>query len=944
MKRKQILIRNLSLFLLLSLVLSSVMTAVRVSVNGKLEEKKFFQDLDSQFDHLSRHLIHQIEFVLDQDSLPFNASEMADRLKKSTHISSIRIYDESAKLLYSEMESKEIFQSEIRHREQIQTPGTLSFLSTGEQVYRSLGGDFYFVFERTQSPALGLSNPNVQIRFLYWLFDPIKKDILLSNDESLLKGDRSEKDLLEKFTGIENQSISWTLYGKVSYLSLVEWKGYQIYILRPLSWFGKKEISFFLFLFFGIFSSLCFLLGIWLIQNGESIFISRHRLIALLFFLFSVFTYYLVKVVFPEDQFQHKWISSRHEEIEQYLHQLEKNVIYQLSFAKETDSLFVDTFDPSLQELYVVESQTTFLWNRFGQEINIALENTKRAGVSQLYQLKSELLLLVPLDGGNKIALVVIQPTFLNAKKKGYHDEFYLLIPKYRFSDNKSKETFTKHPFAWQEDFLSEDLRTHFFPKKVSVFGQSYLAYEGQNPKAMFTKGLVVFRATDSFPLLLYLSLFTIIPLFGLHFYSKFSIRHRKEDEGNSELSPVESVEALSEQVLPLADEGQSSLSPILGEELRSQEEPILTEQKIAESEANYPMGEVPVKNKKPLYIPPKLWNQTSVTLPLPIQEKRDSIFNSDLKKLVDRVKGSPETAEGRRQTDLRREIPSWPIPEEHKFEYSLLDRVYRGDEISLDGIVEYTRNFIQRLGSPRFSYLFLNDSIGSYHSQISFGLDYNTRSNLIFLYNDPYLEFDESGFCLLQITEKLKQDKFIVKKFSWEILAQVESILAFNLEKNGFPGLFLILLDKLEKEKFLDSHKRMIKEKLKQIIPALHVLMEKENKTPELYEDSLSWMLRSFLQATLGGKRNAYVTHVIWENYHPTDENEEKKADVLREVCKVIDSQDRVIENSPNAFVIISAEDIRVPLEKLLKLYPFPYETKYMRYPDDGENYYLYL
>ncbi len=344
-------------------------------------------------------------------------------------------------------------------------------------------------------------------------------------------------------------------------------------------------------------------------------------------------------------------------------------------------------------------------------------------------------------------------------------------------------------------------------------------------------------------------------------------------------------------------------------------------------------------------YIPPSIWKKAGNPISPELQKKRESIFNSELKSLVDQV-ASHEAPVKKKVSSVRSDSysPEWPIPEEKKFEYSLLDRIYRGDEVSLDGIVEYTRNFISRLGSPRFSFLFLNNTIGSYHSQISYGLDYNTRSNLIFLHKDPFLPFDENGFASIDISEQVRQDKFISKKFSWEILAQVESIIAFQLDSLGFPGIFMVLLDGTEKEKFTDSHKRMISEKLKQLIPGLHVLMDKEDKTPDLFEDSLSWMVRSFMQATLGGKRTSYVSRVIWENYHPSDANESKKASLLEKVTDILNSKDRVIESSPNSFLVISERNIQEVLEKLLRTYPFPYECKFMKYPDDGQNYYLYL
>lgn len=320
--------------------------------------------------------------------------------------------------------------------------------------------------------------------------------------------------------------------------------------------------------------------------------------------------------------------------------------------------------------------------------------------------------------------------------------------------------------------------------------------------------------------------------------------------------------------------------------------------------------------------------------------KKRETIFNPELEKLVHSVTKREESQDSKSTQENFLTL----VPEEKRVEYALLDKIYRENEISYDGIVGYTKNFISRLGSPRFSYLFLNDSLGSFHNQISSGLDYNTRSNLIFLHHDPYLPFDETGFALLDVDDVVRLDRFIAKKFSWEILLQTEAIIAFHMESLGFPGIFLVLLNKEERSKFLDSHKRMIQDKLRQVIPALHVLVEKEERKPEFLKDSLSWMIRSFMQATFGGKRATSVLRIQWPEYHPSPEWERSKKHFVDSIQTYLESKDRLIETSPNSMLIVTAKDLYLSVIQKLQELPFRHDIKSMKFPDDGQNFYLYF
>ncbi len=884
-------------------------------------KNKFLEAVNIALSQKERNLFQQLEYHVREGELPYYSSLVGEAIQKNLGLSSIKIYDKSLRLIYSSTPTKELFQPELRHDETPLGVGRSRELSSGEIVYRLSSGDFFIQFPKINLPMPLLINPNIELGFTYWLFDEKTGNIHFTNDFDLLSGDRETKDLLASFSGKQNRDISWKVNGEDGYLEKISLKNTSIYLIDSANFFPKWAFPRSILISISVFSILCIIKLSLVIWNRKSIPLSRLDKQNIIYFFLTLFFYQGVTSFLPDFRYQIPWIKMRFEQTENLLIQLEKNITNQLSYSDLEQEISRKNFDPIVKEIYLwqKEKHNLQLTNRFSAEIESFLMKLESTDTSRIIEANYEYLYVIPIKDksqSNVFVILVLDPLFMGSKKEKDRDEFYFPNTSFRLSEDVSRESYLIEPRVWDKEVLSSvrhqgSGHSHFsildLPFKVYFF-----SVVPNDPT--LTDGLFVYKSEGVFQILVYAASISFFPLLLLSVISKWR-RIQSRPEENS----------FAEEINPPKMEN------------------IPAEEAIAETSSIGQNGGVSVKKQIHGYIPPSLWKKNVSSLPKELQRKRESIFNPELKTLVEQV-SAPDTGLGRRQSDNKK-IPSlWDIPEEKKAEYTLLDRVYRGDEVSLDGIVEYTRNFIQRLGSPRFSFLFLNDTIGSYHSQISFGLDYNTRSNLIFLYNDPFLQFDDKGFTEIHIDEKVKLDKFISKKFSWEILAQVETILAFNLENLGFPGLFLILLDKQEKTKFLEPHKRMIQEKLRQILPALHVLMEKEDKTPDLFEDSLSWMVRSFLQATLGGQRNAYVTNVVWENYHPTDANEAKKAAMLQQVTKIVESKDRVIENSPNAFLVITEKNIKEPLEKLLKSYPFPYETRYMKYPDDGENYYLYI
>ncbi|XDD45439.1 hypothetical protein AB3N60_12060 [Leptospira sp. WS39.C2] len=878
--------------------------------------------LERYDENRTNEYLNTIEFFVRDSELPYRANKVTTQIQKSLQLEFVRLYDDSLRLIHSTNQTNEIFQEELRQDPSGLLEGKIKILSNGDYVYRVTTGKFFIVFPKFKTSHGYVQNPNLEYGYLYWVFQPKTQKILYTNDESILSGDREGNELLGLFQGKEGKEITWQLDGEFSKLLFETKEQFSVYLLKQADT-EIEEIRFGSFILFLItFTGLFYIRFVWMVVHTNGFHFKKRIVIPMIVYLFLLIFYQNSWELFPDYRYFKPWTKHRLNQIENTLIGLEKNI--KSNYANDHNGFGISEF--ILSEIYEwkMDGNDRTIQNRFGSEIFLVLEKMKKNPKSILIESEMDLVFLIPIQNYENslsaVILTVINPNLLYAKKEKDKDEFYFPFVDVKLSDNKSKEQVLFNPRQWNGTHLSK-LR-HKDSKKESVgflhhkFHSYYLDKEKGKPGIV--SGLSVYRYSAFPPYLLSFGFVFIGPWVLFVFFANLK---RKWST-----TPM-----LGESLSEPAENHESS---VMLKKIENNKEGIETK-----SEPDIKM-QVPVKKTSFKILPPAAWKRVAILDA--VQKKRETIFNPELERLVSHVTKREESTSPKPLSIPENIFTS--IPEEKRFEYSLLDKIYRENEISYDGIVGYTKNFIARLGSPRFSYLFLNDSLGSFHNQISSGLDYNTRSNLIFLHHDPYLQFDESGFATLEMDETIRLDRFISKKFSWEILLQTESIIAFHMETLGFPGIFLVLLSKEERSKFLDSHKRMIQEKLKQVIPALHVLVEKEERKPEFLKDSLSWMIRSFMQATFGGKRSAYVLRIHWPEYHPSQEWERSKKHFIDSIQTYLESKDRLIETSPNMMLIVSAKDLYLNVVQKLQELPFSHELKSMKFPEDGQNYYLYF
>ncbi|PKA25610.1 hypothetical protein [Leptospira meyeri] len=916
---------NLSIlfgYFVVSLLVTSVLFGYFEWIRPIRMKSNLISALERFDEDRTKEYLNTLEFFFRESTLPYRASQVTSRIKDTLGLNYVRLYDDSLRLIHSTNETSEIFQDELRQDPSGLSEGKLKNLSNGDYVYRDLSGKFFVVFPKGPPLPKQIQNANLEFGYLYWAFDPKSQKVLYTNDESILTGDRESNQLLGLFSGKEGQIITWQLDGENSKLILESREKFSIYLLRQ-SDSEADEIRFGCFVLFLVtFTGLFYIRFIWIVTHSGSFQFKRRILLPVIAYLILLLFYQKSYELFPDYRYYKPWTKHRLTQFEETLSVLEKNLLREGlgegGGLGETEKI--------VSELYLwkkdsIDNKT--IQNRFGTEIFSLFERIQNHPITILFESDFDLVYLIPKrnveTGSIAILVAVLDSNLLLAKKEKDRDEFYFPMVSAKLSDNKSKEQVLFNPRIWKGEDTSKFVHLDSKKQSVGFLNHKFHSYytSKEHGKPGFLSGLSVYRYSSFPPYLLSFGYLFIGPwiLFVLWASIKRKWEHRNM-LGESLL--------VSEESPNLEIEIKKTVSHKEGIETKM--EPVI----------NNPS---PVKKTSFKILPPATWRRVAILDA--VQKKRETIFNPELEKLVQTVTKKEDSKETKSSSS---ENFLTLVPEEKRVEYGLLDKIYRENEISYDGIIGYTKNFISRLGSPRFSYLFLNDSLGSFHNQISSGLDYNTRSNLIFLHHDPYLPFDESGFAMLNVDDTVRLDRFIAKKFSWEILLQTEAIIAFHMESLGFPGIFLVLLNKEEKTRFLDSHKRMIQEKLRQVIPALHVLVEKEERKPEFLKDSLSWMIRSFMQATFGGKRSTSVLRIQWPEYHPSPEWERSKRHFVDSIQTYLESKDRLIETSPNSMLIVTAKDLYLSVIQKLQELPFRHEIKSMKFPDDGQNFYLYF
>ncbi|XDD50034.1 hypothetical protein AB3N59_16975 [Leptospira sp. WS92.C1] len=151
----------------------------------------------------------KIEYGIRNVQMPKDAKLLGETLLKILELKSIKIYDSSFRLLYSSVETKEIFNGDLRLGDLKIAPSEINFDGSGIPIYRSKNGE-WFLWLKGFALGKQISMPfNIRDKQVYWIFDSSKKgsdSLIGSNDlRSLVYPDNIEEILAE----LNKSTVEW---------------------------------------------------------------------------------------------------------------------------------------------------------------------------------------------------------------------------------------------------------------------------------------------------------------------------------------------------------------------------------------------------------------------------------------------------------------------------------------------------------------------------------------------------------------------------------------------------------------------------------------------------------------------------------------------------------------------------------------------------------------
>lgn len=354
------------------------------------------------------------------------------------------------------------------------------------------------------------------------------------------------------------------------------------------------------------------------------------------------------------------------------------------------------------------------------------------------------------------------------------------------------------------------------------------------------------------------------------------------------------------------------------------------------------------------------------------LESKRSAIFNPELKDLVQKVT-NPSSTES--DQFIKSESPNHNNPKsttspckirtifsdliepskEEEFK-TLMSLYSEGAGTQESSIMKYSSFLLDRIGVEHFGWYFLSYDSQAYFCEMSTGLDSVTRTNFIFLKNDPFVQLGENNFFELEITPELTLDPFFAKKFSIESINLFGKILFFFLNQPGIDACLVAfipkqdLLKKSEEEVEIDTNEisprwiQMIQSKLHNLIPGLANYRDKRVNSNAVTNDMLTHSIYLF-KSFVGERSTSSFSHVIKiENYSETENVYFLKRQFISKLMKALNSREKLMELNIDTFLLIGDKDHSDYIIDQAELDSLSVKINTKIYPTYGENILLYL
>ncbi len=587
--------------------------------------------------------------------------------------------------------------------------------------------------------------------------------------------------------------------------------------------------------------------------------------------------------------------------------------------------------------------------NFLGSTEDFLFREVLKNGTGKLVRMKDKLVFAVPTEG--KLLLAILYEKELKSfRKEGSGDYFYPEISSAKIDDNPGNTS----------GILSDSINKKFsFGKSnFSVQDRKYDSYYGspEDKRYGFVEEILFLKSRGGF-FGFYGSLFTLFAAIALadalvYFKRKAGARptesiftshniREKEAEINSLLEKAQAGPLSEKNEVEVSAPVEESQEKYFGE---YSEKPIFI----------LPFDLVPA-GKREIIITPQFLRKIreeektrKESVKTGVQLAREKVFNPQLENLISKV--DKKTPLDEKNLDQKyKELFAKIFSEDNKELYQSLNELYDHDYHEHESL-GYLKRITKKVGLDSLCLSIYNRSMGCYMVSLAMGIDDETRTNLIFQWNDPFLQF-EKGEEIIEIffNNKLMTNLFFRKKFSSDTLARFGGMLVYPLKKYSVDGYFIFFFEKnvhITPEKL-----KLVSECLnRMIVPFLPIVngIAKEKiylQIPD--EDILAKIFQEMKEATNAGLESCVFVKIRLKKMFQTENSKEIREEIIQGIKNLLKSGEKILATSPVDLLVVTRDiSEREFLKEIDKINAGRLDLKIniSRYPDDGKNFYNYL
>ena len=317
------------------------------------------------------------------------------------------------------------------------------------------------------------------------------------------------------------------------------------------------------------------------------------------------------------------------------------------------------------------------------------------------------------------------------------------------------------------------------------------------------------------------------------------------------------------------------------------------------------------------------------------IEKAREKAFNPEVMQLIQDI------AEPRDTTDVIKKIEVF----EKMYETIEIPpyRTYLNEVYFCKITIEEVKKVLSFLGKDLsangVALIKYNPYLGCYETIIAAGISETIKDALYLINEDPVVPLAPHLVSFKSYSEEDKQDKFFKKRFDDETIELLKSIGTISLHDYFLNAFIVVFYDRdLSEKEFTDLYEIQTRKNLVQMVPALKFFLMEQGGF-NIHDQNVE-LIKELKLVTRYGKEAVDIVQMI--RSEKTDL--ETFTELSVRLTGQIESDERLIYNSPNRIVLILRTTKLSDLRATLDLHFPDFEYHVDRFPDKGKSFYLYL